>query len=404
MSRFLFTVLSLIFCLAIHISAQEASKWRGPNANGNYPDKGLLKQWPENGPEIIWSFDELGLGYTSPVVAQGNIFIPAMISETGYIYKLTPDGKLVWKHPYAEEINNTYPGSRGSVTVAGDLLYILSGLGKLVCMNTSDGKIRWTRDLFRDFDGKNNEWGINETVMVEGDKLYCTPGGRKHNLIALNRKTGDLIWASPGKGELSAYTTPLLIKLSTRTLLVTHTESHIIGIDASDGKFLWSFPHPNTYSIHPNTPIYDNGLLFCFSGYGQGAEMLKLSSDGSEVEMVWSDKTFGSRTGGAVLVDGYLYGSGDNDRSWQCLDWKTGKKMYSSTEITKGTVIYADGLLYCYSERGELAIVKAEPAGFNVVSKTRVDKGSGQHWAHLVINNGVLYVHHGSALIAYKIK
>jgi outer membrane protein assembly factor BamB len=404
MRKFIFTAFLLILYITIQLSAQEASKWRGPEGNGIYPDKGLLKQWPQNGPEIIWTFDDLGQGFSSPVIANGNIFISTMLDNTGYIYKLSLNGKLIWKATYAPEFTESYPGTRASVTVAGDLLYILSGLGKLVCMNSSDGKVKWTKDLFKDFDGKNITWGLNETVVVDGDKLYCTPGGKKQNMVALNRQTGNLIWSSPGKGEKSGYCTPLLIKLPTRSLLVTHTESSIIGVDASNGKFLWSYPHPNQYSVHPNTPIYKDGLLFCHSGYGQGGVMLKLSSDGSSVEKLWTVKSFDSRIGASVLVGGYLYGSGDTDRSWQCLEWISGKKMYSSTAIAKGAVIYADGLLYCYSERGELAIVKADPAGFNVISKTQVTKGSEQHWAHPVINDGVLYVHHGSSLIAYKIK
>jgi len=394
----------LIILISGNVFAQVATKWRGPLGNGVYPDQGLLKQWPEAGPEILWSYDALGRGHSSAVISDSFIYQSTMFNDEGYILKLNMDGKLVWKVPYGIEFTESYPGSRGSVTVAGNLLYMLSGMGKLVCMNVSDGRIRWSKDLFKDFDGDNITWGLNETVLVDGDVVYCTPGGRKHNVIALNRKTGELIWASPGKGEKSAYCTPLLIKLSSRSLLVTHTESHIIGVDASNGKLLWSYPHPNQYSVHANTPIYHDGLLFCHSGYGQGAVMLKLSSDGASVEKLWVVKSFDSRIGASVLVDGYLYGSGDKDRSWQCLEWKTGKQMYSSTALAKGVVIYADDLLFCYSERGELAIAKADPSGFNVISMTRVTLGSEQHWAHPVIHDGVLYVHHGSSLIAYKIK
>ena len=223
-------------------------------------------------------------------------------------------------------------------------------------------------------------------------------------MVALNRLTGELIWASKGTGGKSAYCTPLLISYPSRTLLVTHTESHILGIDTSDGSLLWSYPWPNRYSVHANTPIYNNNMLFCFSGYGQGAIMFELRDAGSSIVKKWTSDTFDSRIGGAVLVNGYIYGSGDTDRSWQCLDWNTGKRMYSSTDVGKGAVIYADGMLYCYSERGELALVKADPSGFNVISKTRVTLGSGQQWAHPVIHNGRLYIHRGSALIVYRIK
>ncbi len=402
-SKILTSIIFVLFSVQ-YLFSQEPTRWRGPEANGNYPDKGLLKQWPQDGPEILWSFEELGQGHSSPSISGGYIYIPTMFQDKGYIFKLNMDGKLIWKVEYGTEFTESYPGARASATIAGDLLYILSGMGKLVCMNTADGKVVWNKDVFRDFDGLNIRWGLNETLVVDGDILYCTPGGKKYNIIALNRMTGELIWASPGVGEKSAYTTPLLIKFPSRALLVTHSESHILGIDSSNGKVLWNYPWPNEYSVHANTPLYHNNMLFCFSGYGQGSIMFELKNDGLGFTKKWENKSFDSRIGGAVLVNGYIYGSGDTDRSWQCLDWNSGKRMYSSTEIAKGVVIYADGMLYLYSERGELALVKAEPSGFKVISKTRVSKGSGQHWPHPVIHEGILYIHRGSALIAYKIK
>ncbi|MBN1984713.1 MAG: PQQ-binding-like beta-propeller repeat protein, partial [Prolixibacteraceae bacterium] len=289
-------------------------------------------------------------------------------------------------------------------TVVGDLLYIYSGYGVLSCMDAKNGSLKWTKDVFNDFDGKNIQWGVTETVVVDGDVVFVTPGGKKNNVVALNRFNGNLIWTSEGLGELSAYCTPLLVELPAGKLLVTHTADHLLGINASNGKLLWSYPHPNRWSVHANTPIYENGGLFCFSGYGQGGEKLSLSNNGNSIKEEWKNEKLDNRIGGMVLVDGYLYGSGDNSREWRCVDWKTGEEKYASGELTKGTVIYADGMLYCYSERGELALVKATPEKFNIVSKTRVELGSAQHWAHPVINNGKLYVRHGNTLVAYKIK
>lgn len=221
--------------------------------------------------------------------------------------------------------------------------------------------------------------------------------------MALNRMTGETIWNCPGLGELSAYCTPLLIKLPARQLFVTHTAGHVLGIDAVTGKLLWNFEHPNQWAVHPNTPIFYEGGLFVFSGYGQGGEMLKLSADGSAVTKEWEIKSFDSRMGGAVLIDGFMYGSGDTGRSWQCIDWKTGAQKYSSTEVTKGVAIAANKKLIGYSEKGELFMADANPSGFKLISKTKVALGSEQHWAHPVIDKGILYVRHGDVLIAYKI-
>jgi outer membrane protein assembly factor BamB len=271
-------------------------------------------------------------------------------------------------------------------------------------MNETNGKILWTADMVNEYGGKTITWGYNETTVVDGDIIYCIPGGKMHNVMALNRHDGSEVWSCPGKGELSAYCTPLLFTHNGRRILATHTESHLLGIDAKTGKLLWTQRQPNKYSVHANTPIYQDGEIFYFSGYGKGSGKLQLNSDGSEANLVWTNETMDSRMGGAVLVDGYIYGSGDQNRDWQCIDWKTGENTWNSGAIAKGNVIYADGKLYCYSERGELAMAKASPQGFNILSKTQVTAGTEQHWAHIMINNGILYLRHGDALVAYKIK
>jgi outer membrane protein assembly factor BamB len=394
----------LLLAATSFLLSQEATRWRGPNAEGIYPGRGLLKSWPQNGPEMLWSFEQLGEGYASPSFYGGYIYIPTMIDGEGYMFKLSMSGKEIWKVRYGSEFTRQYQGTRSSATIAGDLLYMLSGNGKLVCMNTGDGSVRWSKELTGDFDGVINRYGYNETILVDGDRLYTTPGGRKNNVVALNRFTGDLIWTCPGKSEKAAYCTPAMVKLPSRTLLVTHTESHILGIDIRNGNLLWSYPWANQRLEHQNTPLYKDGLLFCLSGYGMGAVMLRLSPDGSSVSRQWFSQSFDCRMGAAVLINGYLYGSGHNDPSWQCYNWTTGEKMYSSRSLFMGAVISADGLLYCCSEKGETALVKPDPSGFNIISKMTIRRGSGPHWAHPVIHEGVLYLPRGKALIAYNIR
>ena len=182
------------------------------------------------------------------------------------------------------------------------------------------------------------------------------------------------------------------------------TADNIIGLDAATGKMLWSQPQTNRWQVHANTPVYNDGGLFCFSGYGQGGVKLELSADGSSITKSWFNEKLDSRIGGMVLLNGYLYGSGDNNREWRCIDWKTGEEKYASKDIGKGVVISADGMLYCYSEKGELALVEANPSGFKILSQTKVELGTDQHWSHPVISNGRLYLRHGNTLIAYKIK
>jgi len=393
---FLLFVSSILF-------AQTPTRWRGPQGNGIYNETRLMKTWPESGPEIVWHFEGLGEGHSSPAFANDLIYLSGMVDGTGYIFALDMNGKLQWKVPYGPEFTESYPGARSTPVIAGDLLYIYSGHGILTCMNAGNGEVKWRKDAFNDFDGKNITWGVTETVVIEGDIVYFTPGGKKNNVVALNRFTGDLVWTSPGAGDLSAYCTPILIELPARKLLVTMTADHIIGLDAGSGSVLWSHPQTNRWQVHANTPIYYDGGVFCFSGYGQGGVKLELSEDGSAVSKAWFSKDLDSRIGGMVVVDGYLYGSGDVSREWRCVDWKTGEEKYASTAMGKGVTIYADGMLYCYSDRGELGLAKATPEGFNLSGKTRVELGTAQHWSHPVIKDGLLYLRHGDVLIAYKI-
>ena len=395
--------LFILSCLLSDGFTQEPTSWRGPSRDGHYHETGLLKQWPAGGPEIIWTFEDLGQGHSSAIVDQGFVYTSGMSDDAGHLFKFDQKGKLIYKKQYGPEYTESFYGTRGTPTIVGDKIYLMSGMGKLYCLNNETGDVLWTKDLIKDFGGSNIRWGMNETPVVDGKVVYITPGGKKNNLVALNRHSGDLIWSSPGNGELTAYCTPLLFEHNGRKLLATHSESHLMGFDATTGKMLWKQHQPNEWSVHPNTPIYHEGGLFYLSGYGQGGGMLELSPDGNSAKLKWKHKKMDSRMGAAVLVDGYIYGSGDS-RVWSCLDWQTGEEKYTSKEIGIGTLIYADGMLYCYTQKGELALVTPDPTGFKVVSKTKVALGTEQHWAHPVIYDGILYVRHGRALVAYKVK
>lgn len=398
-------LLTVILSVYAYVAVSQVStRWRGPEGNGNYSETGLLKSWPASGPQVIWSFDQLGDGFSSPAFANQMIYISGMEGNTGYVYALSQNGKLIWKTAYGTEFTDSYPGSRATPVIAGEELYIYSAFGVITCMSANSGDIKWTKDAFKEFDGQQITWGVTETLAIDGEKLFVTPGGKQHNVVALNRMNGSLIWTSKGVGEKSAYCAPLLVKLPARTLLVTHSESHVMGIDAANGNLLWTQNQPNRYSVHSNTPIYHNGSIFYFSGYGQGAGLLKLSADGSTATQQWFIKKMDNRIGGAVLVDGYIYGSGDNNRFWMCIDWNTGDVKYEAKGLANGAVIYADGMLYGYTDRGELFLAEANPKEWKVVSQTSVGLGTGQHWAHPVIDNGRLFVRRGNTLIAYKIK
>ncbi|MCP5102347.1 MAG: PQQ-binding-like beta-propeller repeat protein, partial [bacterium] len=207
-----------------------------------------------------------------------------------------------------------------------------------------------------------------------------------------------------GNGEKSGYSSPCLVKHGKTRLLLTMTAGSLVGLDADTGKYLWRQPHVTSYVVNANTPLYHDGYIYTVSGYGTGGQMFKLSPDGKKISLVWAQKKLDSQMGAAILADGYIYGSGHSRRGWHCLDWKTGDVQFTAKAIgNKGNIIFSDGMLYCYSEKGDVALVKPNPKQFEVVSSFKIEKGSGSHWAHSVIKNGRLYIRHGETLMVYDI-
>ncbi len=398
------TLLSLATLFSINTDAQETAQWRGPDRDGIYNETGLLKIWPDAGPALLWHFDGLGEGHSSAAVTGNRVYTTGMLEGIGYLFCFDLAGKLNWKVPYGEEWTESWPGVRSTPLIKNGKIYLLSGFGKLVCRNADDGAFIWSVDILKDYQGPNIQWGVTENLLIDGNKLFCTVGGTEANVIALNPDTGKLIWKSSGKGEPSAYGSPALIKLGQKHILVTHTAKSILGIDTENGKLLWSHDQPNKYSVHANTPLFHEGYLYCVSGYGKGGVMLKVSDDGGAVEEVWRNTDIDNKMGGVVLVKGKIFGSDDSGKAWYCLDWKTGTNMYSEKITGRGNIIYADGLLYLYGDNGEIVLAEPLANSFKKISAFKVPYGADQHWAHLVIANGRLYVRHGPSLMVYDLR
>lgn len=388
---------------ALQLLSQEISQWRGPNRDGIYPESGLLKDWPAEGPKLLWHFDELGDGHASAAVTKDMVYTCGTEGSNGFVIALNHSGSKVWKTIYGPEWVESWEGVRSTPLIVGDKLFIMSSYGLVTSMDANTGKILWKVDLFKDYDGRNIKWGVTENLLMVDGKIICTPGGIDANIIALDKNTGKLVWKSKGVGEKSAYCSPQLINRGGKKIIVTQTESHIIGMDASTGKLLWKHPQPNKYSVHANTPLYHNGQLYCVSGYGKGGVMLQVSEDGNSIKELWRNTTLDSRMGGMVLFDGRIYGSGDASRTWVCLDWKIGKELFTDKFLKNGNIILADNMLYCYGDGGNIALVKPEADKFNVISKFKVPYGEKQHWAHLVIADKKLYVRHGTSLMVYSL-
>jgi outer membrane protein assembly factor BamB len=387
------------------VSAQQKSSWRGPQRDGIYPDTGLLREWPADGPEVLWAVEGLGQGYSSPSFANGKIYVTGMLGETGHVFILDAGGQLINSYAYGPEFHASYPGTRSTPLVVDGLLYLVSGMGKIMCLEAGSGKKIWSKDAISDFGGGNIRWGMTENLLINGDLVYFAPGGKKHNIVALNRFTGDIAWTSTGtgKGDLSAYCSPLIIELPERKVLVTHMASDIVGLDAATGRLLWSYPFTNRNKIHANTPIFRDGYLYAFSTDEAGSVKLRLTSGGSRIEVIWENKEVNPLGGGVVLLDDHIFTSVYVARRWHALNIGTGESTFATRDLDRGIVIYADGMLYCYSERGELALVRPNPAELEIVSNTTIDIGSGQHFAHPVIHEGRLFVRRGDGMIVFNI-
>lgn len=397
-----FITIELLFTFGLY--AQDIAQWRGPNRDGIYNEPELLKVWPESGPRLLWHFEGLGQGHSSAAVFDDKVYTSGITEGIGYLFCFDMTGKQRWKIPYGEEWTESWPGVRSTPMVSDGKVYLLSGYGKLVCRRADNGDLVWTVDVLKDYQGPNIKWGVTENLLVDGNKLFCTVGGPENNVIALDRNTGKLIWTSKGKGEASAYCSPIIISLAGRKVLITQTASSILGIDAGTGTLLWSRDQPNKWSVHANTPVFREGYLYCQSGYGQGGVMLKLSDDGSAVQEIWRATAMDSRMGGFVVLNGKIFGSDDSGKAWYCIDWKTGTTMFSEKITGRGSIISADGMLYLYSENGEVVLAQPEANSFKKVSAFKVPYGDDQHWAHLVIVKGKLFVRHGTSLMVYDIK
>lgn len=403
--------IGLLFVLAAFTGITHKSQWRGPNRDGIYTDTQLLKKWPAEGPKMLWSFEGLGTGQGSAAVSGEMVFvtgIPDTLNSEGFLFAFNAQGKLLWKKNYGKDWTGIFPGARSTPTVVDDLVYVESGNGSVHCLKTKDGEQVWSVDFFKDFQADSVQFGFSESVLVDGDKLYCTPGGKTNNVVALNRFTGEKIWSGPGYQEKATYCSPILINHNGTRLLINLTSTSIIGLNANNGEMYWRVHQFQDNKIHANTPVYFDGKLLISSASrkdSSGLVMLQLSPDGKKAEIAWRNKEFINLMGGFILKDGLIYGSGYLQPKWFCIDPQSGQTRYIAKELGGGPVIYADGLFYCYAEKdGEMALASGNPEQFSIISKFKVPLGTAQHWAHPVIANGKLYIRHNEALMVYDIK
>lgn len=388
------------------------SDWRGPMRDGIYPETGLLKQWPPDGPDLLWTYEDLGFGHTAVAVSDQRVYLTGIkdsANSLGTLFVLDKQGNLLWEKEYGKDFTNNFIGTRSTPVVVDDLIYIESGAGAVYCLQTENGEKVWSRDFIQDFGADSViQFGYSESPLIYGDHLICVPGGRDNNVVALNRFTGDIVWNSKGNGEEATYNSPILIEVGEQDLVIAMSSGSVMGIDAATGEMYWRIEQTQQNKIHANTPLYSHGKLLVSSAdptSTSGLVQIELLDNGKKAQVLWRDRKFRNLLGGLVRVDSCIYGSTAFGSDWRVISWNSGETLVRNRDLGGGSIIYADDMFYCYTEReGEVALVDANPQKFEVISKFKISLGSREHWARPVIHRGVLYIRHGEALMAYDIK
>jgi len=397
--------------LASKRSETEQSFWpqfHGPNRDNISTEKGLLKKWPEEGPALLWTANGLGHGYSTVSIASGMIYTAGSIEKETVITALDLNGKILWQVKNGKGWTGDRPGTRGTPTIDDDRLYHESPLGDVICLQARTGKKIWELNILDKFQSKNPMWALAESLLVDGNHVICCPGGPQTCMVALDKNTGAVVWKAPSTNEPTGYASPIIAEYKGLRIIITLTLKGMIGVNADNGELLWHVEHISYADENVFTPIFHNGYVFISSiQAGSVKWKINVKDDKASVEEIWRSKELDNHHGGGVLVNGYIYASSCmyNGSKWICLDWETGEKKYAEKGIGKGSLTYADGMLYMLSENRDVGLVRPSPDSYGLISSFEIPKGGkGNSWAHPVVCGGRLYIRHGDFLYAYNVR
>ncbi len=399
------------------VNAEDWPTWRGPNRDGLSQETGLLSKWPANGPKLLWRIDEFGRGYSSVAISNGRLYTMGKRQGSAELMCLDlKTGRGVWATPVGDGDPNCTP----TVDPEDGLVYALGRQGDLVCCRATNGQVVWKKSFRDDFGGKMmSGWGYSESPLLDGDKLICTPGSNDAVLAALDKKSGRVIWSAgvPGSigdrgGDGAAYSSPVISHAADTKQYVQLTGRGIISVDAETGAVLWTYNKIANGTANIPTPIVKDDYIFCSTGYGTGAALLKIVRDGdglrAEEQYFLDSKTFQNHHGGMVLVGDYIYcGHGHNKGFPMCLQLETGKVMWDSVRGAgsgSAAVVYADGHLYFRYENGVMALIEATPEEYRLQGDFEIAAVHGKSWPHPVIHEGRLYLRDQQSLMCYDIR
>ena len=428
-SRLITSIAALCLCLSavsvpssakISVAGSDWPQWRGPQRDGVSLETGLLKQWPAEGPKLVWQVNDIGDGFSTPAVVGKRIYLMSNRGmENEFVQALsTKDGKPIWTTRVGNvgnpDQNPSFPKARSTPTVDGNFIYALGSDGDLACLETKSGKIRWQKSLRKEFGGQPHDWAYAESPLVDGDVVVVTPGGAQATLLALNKKTGAVIWKSavPG-GDAAGYASAIVVQAGGRRQYVQFLSKGIVGVDAKTGEFLWRYKEVVKGPAQVFTPVAGNGYIYAGAlSLGGGLVRLKSEGNGVTAEQVYLERGLPNGFGGAVLVGDYLYGTDAAGQALVASEFTTGKVKWKAESFGRSSVASADGLLFVHKWMGDLVLVEANPEGFREKGrftppnqpKRQTGQYGDQAYEHPVIANGRLYIRDAETLWAYDIK
>jgi outer membrane protein assembly factor BamB len=394
----------LFLFLSISIAAQTPGdwpQWRGPNRDGISKETGLLKQWPADGPPLVWKATGAGRGYSTMSIAKGRIYTMGLRGDREYVIAFdTSTGKEVWATAHGDVfLNDRGDGPRGTPTVDGDRVYSLGGNGDLSSIDTKTGKIVWKMNVLTKFGGENPNWGISESPLVIGEKLLVTAGGPGASVVALNKKDGTLLWKS--QSDRAGYSSGMPLVIGNTIQVVFFTHQRALGLDLNDGKLLWDYPRAANDVANVATPIVRGNRVFISSDYGTGAGMVEIKADGKAQE-VYFTREMRNHHSSSVLIGDYLYGFSSSILTAMRFD--TGEVAWRDRSVGKGSLVFADGNLYAFSENGQVGLIEATPTTYREKGRFNIQQGSLPTWTHPVVAGGRLYLRDQDTIYAYDVR
>jgi outer membrane protein assembly factor BamB len=397
-------------------SAADWPQFRGPLRTDVADESNLLKEWPANGPKLLWSAPGYGEGFSSIAIAGDRIYSMGDKGDGSFLVAADrSNGIILWAAPVGKPGGN-YKGTRCTPTVDKDRVYGLGQYGDFVCCETATGKELWRKNFLKDFAGQHGGWEYTESPLVDGDRVICTPGGGRATMVAMNKMTGGVVWNGvvPG-GDTAGYSSIVIAETAGIRQYVQLMANGLVGFSAKDGKLLWRYGERNdrfgSNTANIPTPIVQGEFIFAAAGYGRGGGLAKLvgSGGGVHAEEVYFNRDLQNKHGGVVLVGDYIYGDRDDSGSPWCAEWRTGKVRWRKEKSRvdgRGSVsvTYADGHLYFQYQNGVVTLAEASPDAYKETGAFRIPDAKDPCWSHPVVCGGRLYIRNQDTLLCYDVK